>query len=236
MVWQRISYFGDALSHAIMLGLAAGAMFKINPVLAITIFAIIFAALVFFTSRNSDSTKDSSVMISSYFSIALAMILNDLWIHNLDFFSYIFGDILAVGINEIIALALINLLAISYAIFGTKKIMLINLNSDLAKISGIKSQLWELSFLVLLAITIAITTHVIGIFLTTALLVLPAAISRIFARSAKNMIFLSIFIGLICSIFSFCLANEFNLTVGPVMISAFCVIFFLSRAAQSLRK
>jgi zinc transport system permease protein len=234
VVWQKISYFGDALSHSVLLGLAIGAIFEINPILALIIFAVIFAILIFLNTRDSLSTKDSAVMIISYFCIALAIIFNDLWLQNLDFSSYIFGDILAVGTLEILTLAAISVATIFYVIFATKKILLINLNADLAQISGIKTRFWQLSFLILLALTIAITTHVIGIFLTTALLVLPASIARIFAKSAKKMLIISVIFGTGCACFSFGLATYFNLTIGSLLIAFLCIVFFLTKSARLL--
>lgn len=236
MIWQKISYFGDALSHAILLGLVLGALIGISPILSLIIFAIIFAILIFSTTLNHNLGKDAMIMIVSYFCIAVSIILNDLWIQNFDFSSYIFGDILAAGIKEILVLSAITAGVISYVFFGLKKFLLINLNVDLARISGIKTKFWELSFLILLAITVAITTNIIGIFLTTALLILPASIARTFSKSAKDMILFSVFIGTVIACFSFGLANQFDLTVGPVMIAIFCVIFFATKAAQLLRK
>ncbi|MBU6140948.1 MAG: metal ABC transporter permease [Proteobacteria bacterium] len=236
VVWQKISYFGDALSHAVLLGLAIGVLLEINPILALIIFSTLFAILIFLATKNRNLGKDAAVMICSYFCIALAIILNDLWIQNLDFSSYIFGDILAVETSEIVALSLIALTTIFYTIFGVKKILLINLNSDLAQISGIKIKFWELSFLILLAVTVALATRVVGIFLTTALLVLPAAIARIFSTSATQMLITSALIGVVVACFSFQISSEFDLTVGPVMIEIFCVIFFTTKLAQLLRR
>jgi zinc transport system permease protein len=234
--WQKISYFGDALSHAVLLGLALGALLGVNPILALIIFAVVFAILIFFTAWNRYSNRDSAVMIVSYFCIALAMILNDLWIKNFDFSSYIFGDVLAAGSSEIAALSLITVVTVFYVIFGIRKILLLNLNEDLAQISGIKTKFWNLSFLILLAITIALTTRVVGIFLTTALLILPAAIARIFAKSATQMMVISALIGLVVASLSFALSGSYNLTVGPVIIAIFCVGFFAARAVRLLRR
>ena len=236
MSWKKISYFGDALSHAVLLGLALGALFGVDQILSLIVFAAIFAILVFLTMQNSHFGRDSAVMIASYFSIALAMIFNDLWIKNLDFSSYIFGDVLSSGMAEIKVLSVISLITILYVKFGLKKIMLIDLNEDLAQISGIRTKLWNLSFLILLAVVIALTTRIAGIFLTTAILVLPASIARIFAKSSVQMMVISLLIGVSNATFSFILANHYNLTVGPVIIASFCVVFFMLRASQALRR
>ncbi len=235
VAWQKISYFGDALSHAVLLGLALGALLGVNQILALIIFAFVFAVLIFIAAWDRYSSRDSAVMIASYFCIALAMILNDLWIKNFDFSSYIFGDVLAAGIPEIMALSAITLVTVFYVIFGIRKILLLNLNEDLAQISGIKTKFWNLSFLILLAVVIALTTRIVGIFLTTALLVLPAAIARIFAKSAAQMMMISVLIGVAGATLSFGLASNYNLTIGPVIIAIFCVGFFTARVALFLR-
>lgn len=173
-------------------------------------------------------------MISSYFCIALAIILNDIWIKNFDFTSYIFGDVLAVGSQELQALSLIAILTVSYVIFSFKKILLTNINEDLAKISGIKTEFWNLTFLILLAVVIALSVRITGVFLMTALLILPAAIARIFSTSAKQMAILSLIIGIGVSSFSFNVASHFDLTVSSAIIAIFCVIFFLSCALKKL--
>jgi zinc transport system permease protein len=142
---------------------------------------------------------------------------------------------LAAGLSEIIVLSVITVITVFYVIFGMRKILLLNLNEDLAQISGIKTKLWNLSFLILLAVAIALTTRVVGIFLTTALLVLPAAIARIFAKSATQMMVISALIGVVVASLSFALSGSYNLTVGPVIIAIFCVGFFAARALRFLR-
>jgi zinc transport system permease protein len=154
--------------------------------------------------------------------------LNDVFNKDINLGTYVFGDILTVGNQEIWGLIAIFIITIFYVIFAFRKILLININSDLAKIDGIKIQFWNLSFLILLAITIALSVRIVGILLMTALLVLPAAIARIFALSAKQMLILSLIIGLFNAILSFKIADNYNLAVGSSVIATFCVIFIFS--------
>ena len=228
VLWKKLSYFGDALSHAILLGLACGVFFEINQIYALIIFAFLFSFLVSSISQNRYFSKDTIVMILSYFSIALAIILNDISLQNLNFSSYIFGDVLTVGSQEIQALAVITILVIFYIIFSFKKILLINTNQDLAKIEGIKTEFWNLSFLILLAVVIALSVRIVGVFLMTALLILPAAIARIFSLSAKQMMILSLGVGVLISAASFKVAIAYNTTVGSTIIAIFSVVFIVS--------
>ncbi len=224
-LWKKLSYFGDGLSHSILLGLALGAIFDSNQIVTLTLFAVIFAIAVEFISRSHLFSKDTVIAISSYFCIALAIILNDLLQRNIDFSSYIFGDILTVENHDLIALTIITILAICYFIFAFKKILLLNINSDLAKIEGVKVTWWNLSFTILLALTIALSVRIVGVFLMTALLILPPVIARIFSLAAKQMALLSLIIGLVVASSSFTLASNYNLTASAVIIVIFCLIF-----------
>jgi zinc transport system permease protein len=228
VLWKKLSYFGDALSHSILLGLVIGTIFEINQLSMLIIFAFIFSLLVGFISQNRYFSKDTIIMISSYFCIAVAIILNDVWIKNFNFTSYIFGDILTVGSQDIQVLAAITVIVIFYIIFAFKKILLINSSQDLAKIEGIKTEFWNISFLILLALVIALSVRIIGVFLMTALLILPAAIARIFSSSAKQMMMLSLTIGTSVSALSFKLASNYDLTVSSTIIATFSLIFIFS--------
>jgi zinc transport system permease protein len=228
VLWKRLAYFGDGLSHSILLGFTLGVIFDSNQISALIAFALFFAILVGLASKNPYFSKDTIIAISSYFCISLAIILNDVFNKDINLGTYVFGDILTVGNQEIWGLLAIFIITIFYVIFAFRKILLININSDLAKIDGIKIQFWNLSFLILLAITIALSVRIVGILLMTALLVLPAAIARIFALSAKQMLILSLIIGLFNAILSFKIADNYNLAVGSSVIATFCVIFIFS--------
>lgn len=235
-LWKKFSYFGDGLSHSVLLGFALSAIFNFSESSALILFAILFAILVETISLNRLFSKSTVIAISSYFCIALAIILNDLSGKSFDLGTYIFGDVLTVENSDIVMLAAITTTAICYTTYAFRKILLSQVSGDLAKIDGIKVVFWNLSFTILLAVTIALSVRIVGIFLMTALLILPAAIARIFSNSAKQMALLSIAIGITVSISSFKIADNFDLTVSAVIITIFCLIFASSLALKSTIK
>lgn len=222
-----MSYFGDALSHSILFGIVIGVLFDIDQKLSLILFCIIFSLLVINLSKNNYFSKDTMVMISSYFFISFALILNDFAINSLNFTSYIFGDPLSVEKKEILYLAIIACAVFAYIFIFYRKIIIVNINQDLAKIDGVKVEKINFMFLILLTITIAISIQIVGIFLMTALLVLPASIARIFSRSPMQMFILSLLIGLTISITAFNVANIFNLSISPTIIFLFSITFFV---------
>jgi len=228
VLWKKLSYFGDAISHSILLGAALGAVFEIDQNFSLLFFATIFAALVSFAGQNRYFSKDTIIAISSYFCVALAIILNDLMGNNLDFSSYLFGDISTASSLDITILTAIAFFVIIFAIFAFKKILLINIAPDLAKAEGIKIELWNFCFLILLTVAIAVSVRIVGVLLMTALLILPAAIARLFSHNALSMIILSFIVSIIVCALSGKVATYYQISVGALAILFFGVILIPS--------
>jgi zinc transport system permease protein len=228
VLWKKLSYFGDALSHSILFGLVLSAFFEVNQIFALIIFAFIFSFLVALIGQNRYFSKDTIVMILSYFLVSLAIILNDVFVKDFYFNTYIFGDILTAQAQEIQCLAAIAIVTVFYVIFSFKKILLINFNKDLAKVENIKTEFWNISFLILLSLSIALSARFVGVFLMTALLILPAAIARIFAVSASQMIVLSLVIAILVAAASFKVATIYDLNISSMIVVGFSAIFILS--------
>lgn len=228
VLWKKLAYFGDGLSHSILLGFILGTLFDVNQILLLVSFSLFFAILVSLFAKNNYFSKDTIIAISSYLCISLALILSHNSVGHIDFESYITGDVTIAKNQELYYLAAICIFSIFYTIFAFKKILLMNVNQDFAAIEGIKTKLWDLSFLILLSLVISFSIKITGVFLMTALLVLPAAIARIFSSSAKQMMILSLIIGVITAIFSFNFATNYELAISPTTISTFCFIFIFS--------
>ncbi len=225
VLWKKLSYFGDAISHSILLGAALGAVFSLDQNLSLVFFALLFALLVGIATKTRHFSKDTIITISSYFCIALAIVTNDLTGKDLDFSNYLFGDIAAVSSFDIYGLAAIVLTVILFTIFAFKKILLMNLAPDLAKIEGVKITAWNLSFLVLLTIAVAVSVQIVGVLLMTALLVLPAAIARLFSSSALQMLWLSLLISIVVCAFSGLIASYYQISPSALTVLIFGVIF-----------
>ncbi len=228
VLWKKLAYFGDGLSHSMLLGLIIGVIFNVNQLLITIFFGLFFALLVALLAKIKYFSKDLIIAISSYFCMALALILSDIRGKNLNFNSYIFGDILTSNGQDLIALSLITLIAVIYVILAFKKILLININEDLAKIAGIRVDFWNFSFLILLSLIIALSTKIVGVFLMTALLVLPAAIARNLSFRPLTMMMISPIIGILFAIISLITSFHYDLSVAPTMILGLSVAFIFS--------
>lgn len=234
VVWKKIAYFGDSISHSMLLAVALSALWQVNQNFTFLSYAFIYGILSATILHSEIFSRDSLMMILSYFAIASAFLIRDFFVTNLDFTSYIFGDLMMVGTNEIIALTLLAFMVIIFTFCFHKKILMININQDLTRITGNKIILTNIIFSALLIITIALTVQIVGIFLVTALLILPASIARIFARSAQQMLLLSLIIAIIFSLSAFKVAESFDLTISATIAMTLIIVFICGLTLKKL--
>lgn len=228
VLWKKISFFGDALSHSMILGIVAGIFFEISPLFSPLIFAAFFAVLMAFFVKNKFFSPDLIVMTLSYFCISLALVLSNLWFQDFNLNSFIWGDVLTAQISDIILLSLLCIACVAFVIFAFEKFLLLTISDDIAKIAGVKTDFWNLAFLFLLSVAIAFSVRIVGVFLMAALLIMPAAIARIYSVSPKQMLILSTIISLIFSVISFKVAILTDLPVSSIIILLLSIVLFSS--------
>jgi len=113
--------------------------------------------------------------------------------------------------------------------FILKPLISISVNEDLARVDGTPVARVRFTFMVLLALVIAVALKVVGILLITALLIIPAATARMFSKSPLQMVMfaiiiseLSVFLGLYSSL-------QFDLPAGAAIVVAAMLLFLISR-------
>ncbi len=233
-LWKKISYFGDSFSHAIILGFVLGAICNLNQFWVAIIFVTFFCGIIALISRNEYFSHDTIITILSYFSVALAIIFSGLFLNNFNIGTYILGDVLAVENFEVGALGILAVLISAYSFLLFEKILLTQINQDLAKIAGVKTEILNFSFLLILAGFIACAVKIAGILLMTALLIMPAAIARIFAKSPQQMMFLSLLVSIFGAILSFAASSQYSAAISSILVVIFGVIFFSSFFVQKI--
>ena len=227
VLWNKMAYFGDALSHSSILGLSLSAPFHYNPFLGLIMFAIFFAILINFVDKKNLYSKDTVIAIVSYSAVAIGLILIAIYPQNFDFENYLFGDLALVSKIEVVSIYLLAAIISFFILFYFKKLLLTTINKDLAIIEGIKVDNLKLKFSLILALFIAFSVKIIGIFLITALLILPAAIARNFSNSPIKMILITLVIATISGLGGFFISLHFNLPASATIVGFLSAYFFI---------
>ena len=229
IVLRKMSFIGAGISHAAFGGVAVGFFTGINPLVTAIIYSILVAIGIESTGRRGRISEDVSIGIFYSVSMALGVALVSLSkSYNVDLFGYLFGNILAISQADIVLTICTFALVTVFIVIFLKDLFLSAYNEELAQISGVPVSLLNKLFMIALAVTIVISIRIVGIILVAALLVIPGATARLFAKGLRSMLVFSCLAGVVSVISGLLLSYQYDIAPGAsiVLVSAF--IFFLS--------
>ena len=184
----RLAFFSDAISHSAFAGVALGLLFAVSPSLTMPLFGLAVGMGIVLIRRHSRLSSDTviGVFFSAVMAFGLAVISRDApTARNVQAFLY--GDILTVSDADILGLAGLCVILLLFQIVGYNRLLYIGLNPVLAKAHRVQVVLWQYAFAALLALVVTFSVRAVGVFLVTAMLIVPAATARNLARSAGSM-------------------------------------------------
>ena len=192
---RRISYLGEALSHIAFAGIALAILAGLNLTVTTLIFVMLIALGITLLAKKHNIQESNTITIFLSLSMALGIILISLSKnYSFDLASYLFGNVLLITRNEIIALAVLSVLNIAFVCFFYKELFYLTYNPVIAKVYRIKTDLVNLIFMLLLAANIVINVKSAGIILVTAQLILPAVIAFNLVHRLSKAIVISVLV------------------------------------------
>ncbi|MFV0432206.1 MAG: metal ABC transporter permease [Alphaproteobacteria bacterium] len=226
--WFKLSWFGETLAHASLLGVGLGVVFAINPFIAIILISLLLAWVTFelaFQEKDGDISLYLAIFSHGFLALGALLALTNPQAINIE--SLLFGQIINTGLQDIIILAIIACLAWFFLIYKKKSIILSALHSDLAAVEGVKVKQIHLMILLLLSISISFSIQFVGILLIASLLVIPSAVARIFAKNPTGFIVITTIVTLIAALGGDFAAISFNWPFGPTIVALAFVIWLL---------
>jgi zinc transport system permease protein len=235
VVWRRIAYLGETMSHSALLGVALGLLLGLNITWGVLMVALTIALLLFLLQQRRELASDAVLGMLSHASLALGVVIVSLmsWLQ-VDLMSVLFGDLLALGVEDLLwiygggAVVLLILLRI------WRPLLALTVDRELAQAEGVPVVRLELLFMVLIAVVVALAMKVIGMLLVTALLIIPAVTARQFSSTPEQMALGAIVVGAISVTVGLNLSMIWNTPTGPSIVISAVTLFFLSllRALQ----
>ncbi|MEO0327289.1 MAG: metal ABC transporter permease [Pseudomonadota bacterium] len=229
IVWRRLAYFGDTLSHAALLGVALALLFEINITLAVFAISVCVSLSLLLLQRRATLSSDAILGLLAHSALAVGLVALAFmtWVR-VDLMGFLFGDILAVTPFDILiiwsggAIVLAILLTIWRPLFAA------TVNVELAQAEGMRPERANIVFMVLMAAVIAISMKIVGVLLITALLIIPTAAARRFATGPEQMAVLSSLIG-VAAVFGGLFGSlEWDTPAGPSIVVAALALFIIS--------
>jgi zinc transport system permease protein len=230
VVWQRLAYFGETLAHGAFLGVALAFLLDLSPTLGVAAVGVALAFLLARRSANEPLTEDTLLGFLAHTSLALGLVaLAFLERVRVDLFAYLFGDILALRPEELLLLALIDLIGLVLVVRFWSGWVNLTLHEELAAVEGHPVTRLRLVFLLTLALFVATAMKLVGILLTVALLVIPAAAARPLSRTPTQMAIGAVLIGVVAVWLGLSASLAWDTPAGPSIVVAAALLFLLVR-------
>lgn len=194
---RKGAFFGDAIAHSSLAGVAFGIMLKVSPVLSAAVYAMLAATALPVLQRRSRLSLDSILGILLPVSMGLSVIIFSLLPgYQPELLSFLFGNILSVTFQDLLVLAVVVLAIVLLLAKYLQQLLLTSTDPEYAQIVGVNVKLMDTLYHLLLALSIVAGVKLVGVILVNALLVIPASIASQFSRSLKDLFILTPFVAL----------------------------------------
>ncbi len=236
VVWRRMAYFGDATSHAAILGVALALALHLPIGVGTLIVALAMAGTVS-TLAAKGWAMDTTLGVLAHSALAFGLVAIS-YVPNVraDLSSYLFGDILAVSRADLAFIWCGAALVLALLIWRWQRLLTATLSEDLAHASGINPSIERLALTIALALVVAVALKIVGALLIAAMLIIPAAAARALSRTPESMATIAAFIGAQACLGGLALSLWQDTPAGPSIITVAAIIFAASavfgRAAQ----
>ena len=229
VVWRRMAYFGDTLSHGALLGVALGLLLQVDLTLAVFAVSALVSLALLVLQRRASLSADALLGLLSHSSLALGLVVLAFmtWVR-VDLMGLLFGDILAVSRSDLAliwgggAIVLALLAAVWRPLFAA------TVNPEIAEAEGMRPDRANIVFMLLMAGVIAIAMKIIGVLLITAMLIIPAAAARRLASGPEQMAVLASAIGVAAVLGGLFGSLQWDTPSGPSIVVAALGLFLVS--------
>jgi len=229
VVWRRMAFFGDTLAHGALLGAALGLALDISLYLAVVAVCLGLAAALTALQHQQQLASDTLLGIVAHTTLALGVIAISLQQGiQVDLFAYLFGDLLAVGWQDALALWAGAILILLLMLWQWRALLSITVSEELAQVEGVAVQRTRLLLMLLLALLIAGAIRTVGGLLITSLLVIPAASARRLTHTPAQMAAVASVLGTLAVLAGLAVSWFANTPVGPSIVVAASSLFVLT--------
>ncbi|KFA59255.1 Zinc ABC transporter, inner membrane permease protein ZnuB [Gilliamella apicola] len=235
VVWRRMSYFGDTLSHAALLGIAFGFLFNTNLFYGIIFVTLILALGLLWLESQKQLAIDTILGILAHSALSLGLVVISLLGNiRVDLMGYLFGDLLSVTYIDIYPIIFCVILIGILLIWRWNDFLFITINEELAFIQGINIKFTKLLLILLLALTIGIAMKFVGALIITSLLIIPAATAKYYSKTPETMALTAIVIGMLSIISGLIFSSIYNTPTSPSVVLSNACLFFISLIISKL--
>jgi manganese/iron transport system permease protein len=240
VVLRGMAFLGDALSHAILPGLAVGYLASAgNPT---SLFwwalgaAILSSVSITALSRGGRIKQDTAIGIvfAGMFALGIALI-STMRSYAVDLSHFLFGNVLGVTTGDLWLTAGVSLVVFLLIVAFYKEFLVLSFDPHLATTLRLPARSLEILLSVLTAVVIVVSLQTVGVSLVVAMLVTPAATAYLLTKQLRRMMVLAAVLAALAGVIGLYASYYFNLASGAAIVLACTAMFIVVWLGQQLR-
>ena len=231
---RRLSYMGDAMSHSVLGGVGLGYLwFGSVAVLPGALAAgVVMALAIHWLSQNRRVGHDSVIAVVGSGMFALGVLVISSVGSTVSLSHYLFGQLLTVSRGDLWITFVLAVAGVTFVWWRFDDLKLSTFDRDHSTQIGIAVQRLDASMLVLLAVSVVVSLNTVGVALTVALLITPAATSRLFFDKVLTITSGAVVIGMASIVCGFIISYHADLPPGPTITIVATVVFVVAYVSR----
>jgi zinc/manganese transport system permease protein len=232
LVLRRMTLLGDALSHAILPGVAGGFLiFGLSLIGMLTggLFAGFLIALAAgWVTRNTSLKEDASFTGFYLVSLALGVLLVSMKGTNVDLMHVLFGNILAIDAQALALGAIITTLTLMFFAIFYRPLLLECFDPTFLQVMGQKTTHYSTLFLLFVVLNLVSAFQSLGTLMALGMVMLPAITAKLWTKTMGHYLIFSSLLCVICSYLGLLFSYHLNVPSGPAIILFLGAFYFFS--------
>jgi len=228
IILRGMSLMGDAISHAVLPGVALSYMLGSSYIIGATVFGMAAAALIGFVTKHSRLKNDTAIGIVFSAFFALGIILISFARSSTDLYHILFGNVLAVRDSDMLLTAAVLVIVLISVPLFYKQLKLTSFAPTIAKSYGWNISAINYGLMFLLTLVAVTSLQTVGTILVIAMLITPAATAYQLTDKLIVMIVLSTVFGTLSSIVGLYFSYSYNLPSGATIVMAAAMFFIVA--------
>ncbi|MFQ5934794.1 MAG: iron chelate uptake ABC transporter family permease subunit [Acidiferrobacterales bacterium] len=226
LVWRRMAFFGAALAHSALLGIAFGFFLEVHLTIGILAFCVVLATLLIVLERQRILPVDTLLGILAHAALALGLVTVALMERlRVNLMAYLFGDVLAVSVGDLYVIYGLVIATFGMLAFVWRPLLSTTVNEDVAEVEGVPVTRVKLVLVLLMAGIIAVGMKIVGMLLIVSLLIIPAAAARRLSSTPEQMAAIAAVIGALSVMFGLLGSLRWDIPSGPSIVAVAALVF-----------
>lgn len=236
LVANRQAILSDMLAHTALAGVGLGVYLNLSPTLMANIVVVISAAILWTLMQKLKVVPEAISMMLLTGGLAIALVFVHLAPNNpISFESFLFGSILTLSSADVYQVSIFSILVLITLFLGWNRFLGLSIHQDTMKAQFKNTWLWELVFMIMIAIMVSVSLKVIGGLLVSALLIIPSLITSFWSKSFLASSLKSSIISSLSTALGIYISFLIDVPTSSSIVLTLIAVFLISALLKSLK-